>query len=86
MPVQKQFWNSKDNQRKFVDWLVEELQIRTQEDWYHVSIQDVIAKGGAGFVYQVAAKSHIAALKELYPQYLWPFQYKGTSFDSSVQA
>ena len=33
------YWKSTDNQRKFVEWVGKQLNIKEMKDWYHVSIK-----------------------------------------------
>ena len=37
--VPRGYWDILENQRKFVEWLGKELNIKTQEEWYKVSSQ-----------------------------------------------
>lgn len=41
-------WKSKKNQKEYLDWLFEKLQLKDKEDWYSVKENDVIRHGGAG--------------------------------------
>ena len=36
------FWNNKENHKKFINYLAKELNIKTQEDWYHVTNEVII--------------------------------------------
>jgi hypothetical protein len=40
------YWQDKQNQRTFFDQLASKLHIQTQEDWYSVRLDTVIANGG----------------------------------------
>ena len=35
--VPKHYWDSLENQRKFIEWAGKELQIKEMSDWYNVS-------------------------------------------------
>ena len=35
----RNYWESVENQRKFMDWAGNKLQIKEMSDWYNVSIQ-----------------------------------------------
>jgi hypothetical protein len=41
------YWNSMDNQRKYLDWLGKQLGVSELSDWYDVTTRDVIATSGA---------------------------------------
>jgi hypothetical protein len=41
----KDFWNNKDNQRKFLDWLGKELGFKEMSDWYKVRVEDILQHG-----------------------------------------
>ena len=40
------YWDVKDNRQQYFAWLSNELDIRTLDDWYKVTIEQVHAKGG----------------------------------------
>jgi hypothetical protein len=44
------FWDDTSNHRKFFDWLGVKLNIKTYEDWYQLTKEDVHQKGGAGLL------------------------------------
>jgi hypothetical protein len=48
--VPRNFWKDMGNQRKFFDWLAKELDILTPSDWYRVSANAIVAKGGGGLL------------------------------------
>ncbi len=64
----KGYWNSKQNQRKFFDWLAQQLQIRSPNDWYTVRPEQISKYGGMK-VTRLYAGSLIRALAEVYPEY-----------------
>jgi len=39
-------WSDRDMQKKFLDWLAAELNLKSLEDWYAVKIRTIIALGG----------------------------------------
>jgi hypothetical protein len=66
-------WTLKENQRKCLDSIAEELGIETQEDWYLVSIQQV----------KKLRDKHnyclYSTLQEIYPEYEWsPWMFRVT--------
>jgi hypothetical protein len=40
-------WSSVDTHRAFLDWVGSELKLQSMEDWYHVTVPMVHAKGGS---------------------------------------
>jgi hypothetical protein len=43
----KGHWNDIANQKIFFDQLAETLKIQRPEDWYNVSVESVVSKGGS---------------------------------------
>ncbi len=39
-------WKNIKNQRKFLDWIAAELKFRSQDDWYTISKDVILKKGG----------------------------------------
>jgi len=64
------YWNDVKIQRKFFDELNKQLNLKNLEDWYHVSINDVIAQGGRKLLKQYN-NSLMRALPATYPEYNW---------------
>jgi hypothetical protein len=44
------YWNSKDNQRNFLDTLAKQLNFKQQDDWYKVTIRQILENGGGGLL------------------------------------
>lgn len=65
------YWSKWENQRKYFDWLSEELNITHQEQWYSVNIDSIRKISGSGGILQHFENSLVTALLEVYPQYLW---------------
>jgi hypothetical protein len=40
------YWNTKQNQRTYLDWLGSQLQVKQHEDWYNVSLIQAKEVGG----------------------------------------
>jgi len=76
------FWRYRENREQYLAWLAEELQIYRDEDWYRVTVREVIQRGGSGFL-DYYGLSMRAALCDLLPQYQWKpwlFQHAPRSF------
>lgn len=76
--VQHKFWNDIKNQKKYIDWLAEELNIKTFEDWYSINRYHILSKGGSrllnfynGSVYKI--------VQSIYPEFEWkPWLFEHT--------
>jgi len=69
--VGRGFWDSKQHRREFIEWLAEELSIVHNDDWYHVKKEDVIERGGRGFLSKYSGNSLQNALREMFPKVEW---------------
>jgi len=64
---QRNFWRSKANERRYLDWLATELGFRTNEDWYRIKRADIYAHQGRGFLAHVG-QNYVKALLRLLPE------------------
>ena len=44
--TQPGYWNNKDNQRNFMDWLGNQLGFKEMDDWYGVTVKQIHENGG----------------------------------------
>ena len=44
--TQPGYWNNKNNQRNFMDWLGNQLGFKEMDDWYGVTIKQIHENGG----------------------------------------
>jgi hypothetical protein len=44
-PAPKGFWTDIQNQKKYFDWLGEQLGVKTMDDWYNVKYSSIVATG-----------------------------------------
>lgn len=71
----KEFWSSITNQRKFMDKLFIELNLKTLDDWTQVNRTQIIKYGGMGLFNEY--NNLFEALKQIYPNHDWNiFQMK----------
>lgn len=54
-----------DVQRKFLDWIGEKLDIKTQQQWYHVTYEAIYKEGGS-LILDIYGSFH-KALEAIYP-------------------
>jgi hypothetical protein len=67
--VPKGYWNDKENQREFLDWLGKHLGFQKMEDWYNITSKDVIDNGGIGLILKFADSSKL--VQSVYSEHLW---------------
>jgi hypothetical protein len=68
--IPQRFWDSKSNQKKFLDWLGKHLDYNYFEDWYRISANDIRANGGDRLL-RLHAGSYAKLLQSVYPEYDW---------------
>ena len=66
----QRFWHDADNQRRYLQWVGEQVGLRHPEEWYTLSTQQVRAHHGAGLL-QVIGNSRLAILRAYLPDYDW---------------
>lgn len=74
--VPNNFWNRKENQLEYMNWLAKELKLTSMEDWYHVSVQefkDNYGYGLLGWKYGCTPSALITSVYSNYPWKLWKF-------------
>lgn len=80
------FWDDKENQKIYINWLFEELGYEKTEDWYNIDV-DVMRNNYGGGLLGNYSSSHINILKSLYPEYdwlEWKFKYTSNNYWKSV--
>jgi len=72
---QKGFWALPVNQRRYVDWLAEQLQIRCYKDWYRVKLSDIELRFGHTIL-KYHSHSLFILLSSAYPEMaLMPWKF-----------
>lgn len=80
----RNFWNQPSNQKMFVDWLANELNILDLLEWYNVSTATVIEKGGGGLLKRHGG-SLVKAVSMCYPELpLWTAERVPRDYWSSI--
>jgi hypothetical protein len=78
--VPNNFWKEHSNQKSYADWLGNELGYVKYEDWYDITLQQIIDKGGGGLVVGYYEGTLFEFLKSVYPENNWiPWNFKKTS-------
>jgi hypothetical protein len=65
------YWSDPITRRRFFDWLFQELQLQSLDQWYSVPREVVINNGGIGLITHYYSNSLVNALKALYPEHNW---------------
>jgi hypothetical protein len=71
--VPREFWDTKNNQRKFMDWLGKEIGLIHMDDWYKVTPDHIIEKGGSLLLMKY--DSFCTLLRIVYSEQQWS-QYR----------
>jgi hypothetical protein len=77
--VPHNLWLLKENHRKMMDLIGEYLGVEKQEDWYHLTLEDVHEAGGHGLLYNYYNNSLFNALQSIYPEFDWYLWFRKTS-------
>jgi len=64
------FWNTKENQKEFMDWLRMKLGHQAMENLYEISQKEIIDNGGGGLLSKHKG-SRLKIAKSVYPEYKW---------------
>ena len=67
----KSFWKDKRNQRRYMQWLAQQLQISIPEGWYRATTDDFERFRGASFLVGFYRDSVSRAVKAYLPDYDW---------------
>jgi hypothetical protein len=66
----RSWWQSNENQLRFLEWAASQLGIQGMEGWYQVSIQQLSSVGGAGLLHHYN-RSMFRMLKSAFPGHVW---------------
>jgi hypothetical protein len=75
--VPRGYWDDINEQREFFDWVYDQLQFSSKDDWYNLSASDIIRLGGSSLLYYHYNNSPSTALMTIYPNHdwkVWKFQ------------
>lgn len=59
------------NHRQFFDWIAKQRNIKSQDDWYRITKEDVYKRGGKNLLDVYYGKSLGNALRSVYPEVEW---------------
>ena len=76
----KNYWSNIENQRKYFYWLSNQLNIKSNEDWYNIKLEQIDSL--IWFIINnqiIMMDSLYSALKSIYPNYEWiPWKFHQT--------
>jgi len=64
-----EYWNDIDNQRAFIEYIIDRHNIQKEEDWNEIFTQDLIKSNGRGFIRLYPSMRD--ALRTIYPDKPW---------------
>ena len=67
----KNYWLNIENQRKYFNWLSNQLNIKSNEDWYNIKLEQINSFYGSSLIQNYYDGSLYSALKSIYPNYEW---------------
>lgn len=53
-----------------MEWIAEDMQMRSEEDWYRVKLSDIADRGGRGFL-KYYNNTLVNALRDIFPKVQW---------------
>src|SRR5687767_9854811 len=59
------------NQRKYLDWIAERLNVTKHDDWYRITGSEISKIGSSFNVLENFHSSLLSALHSLYPEFGW---------------
>lgn len=68
--VPNNFWKDSQNVRRWFEWLAPQVKVAKMEDWYSVTTELVVERGGGGML-KCFGFSLSAALECAYPEHKW---------------
>jgi len=72
------YWRQLENQKEFLEWAANVLNIKSQEDWYKIKSSQIRELGGSGLLSEYS-ESLPRALSKIYPDQKWiMWKYKQT--------
>jgi hypothetical protein len=64
------YWDSKTNQKDFLDWLSNKLNFKNMEDWYSITVKQIAENGGRRLL-QRYGDSRFKMIQSIYNTQQW---------------
>lgn len=65
------FWSLQTNRRRYFQWLMRRLDLKTMEDWYSVSKAMIAKNHGNGLLTHIFSHSPPRAIMDAFPEHKW---------------
>jgi hypothetical protein len=79
--VPKGFWEIKENQKKFMDWIGLELGFKVMDDWYKLTNKNILENGGSTLFCR-NGNSSSKLVMATYPTHKWlPQRFSKTVYN-----
>jgi len=65
-----EYWDNKENEKDYVEWLGKQLNFRDMKDWYRITRKDIMDKGGDSLLLKYDS-SPPKLLITIYPNHEW---------------
>jgi len=65
------FWDDKNNHKRYVEWLYVELKYKSMTDWYNITYNIIKEKNGNQLLVNYYNHRYILLLQNIYPDYSW---------------
>ena len=69
--VPKGYWANKRTHEDFFKWLGTQLGYKSMDDWYNITVEDIVKFGGKALLSKYYNGSPSQAVQSVYPQYNW---------------
>ncbi len=70
-PVPAGYWDQRENRKKYLLWLGEQLGFESVQDWYKITTDNVKGHRGGGVLKYAWNSSIIAGVRDCFPEYDW---------------
>ena len=64
------YWDNKENQIKYMEWVREQLHYKEMNDWYKIQRKDLLVLGGGRLLDRYNDSPYLL-LSNIYPDYPW---------------
>jgi hypothetical protein len=69
------YWDQKDNQKQFMNWLGKELGFQKMDDWYKLTRENIKFNGGTG-LFERHGSSRLTLLQSTFSEHKWQRKFE----------